>query len=94
MSIHIVTATEASRSFSNILNKVHYQGESYEIRRGKEIIAKIIPVTSTKKPTLKLGALNALLEHLPQLENQDKQRFKKDLEQIRTQMKLEDKSWD
>ena len=93
MSIHTISATEASRSFSNILNKVHYQGESYEIKRGNEIIAKIIPITS-KKSFLKISDLDKLLKYIPHLDKQDQDAFANDVEKIRTQMKLEDKSWD
>ncbi len=57
MSNHIVSATEASRTLSNILNKVHYQGEHYEIKQGKNIIAQIIPV-AYKKASMKVNKLN------------------------------------
>ena len=95
MSLHIITATEAGRSLSNILNKVHYQGESYDIKRGKEIIARIIPV-KPKTTLLKVKDLNNLFKHLPHLENKDQADFQKDIELIRAQMKLDDKdkSWD
>ena len=90
---HIITATEASRSLSTILNKIHYQGESYEIRRGKEIIAQMIPVAS-KKTGLKIGELNALLKRLPPLDREDQAMFEKDVEQIRLEMKSEHDPWD
>lgn len=78
---HIISATEASRSLSNILNKVHYQGETYEIKRGKVIIAKIIPAES-KRSVLKVSHLNYLFKHLPHLEPKDQQAFENDIEQI------------
>ncbi len=95
MSIHTISATEASRSLSDILNKVHYLGESYEIKRGKEIIARIVPV-QPRKTTLKVSELNEVYQHLPSLDEKDKNSFEKDIEQIRAQMKIEDegKSWD
>lgn len=95
MSIHIITATEASRSFSNILNKVHYQGESYEIKRGKEVIARIVPA-APKKTELKVSELNTIYNRLPPLDEKDEAAFIKDIEQIRAQMKIDDegKSWD
>lgn len=89
MSSDIISATEASRSLSNILNKVHYQGENYEIKRGKEVIAKIIPAAS-KKAALKVSALNELLQHLASLEEDDQQAFEKDIQQIRSHMKTGD----
>ena len=93
MSTHIITATEASRSLSTLLNKIYYQGESYEIRRGKEINAQMIPVTS-KKTGIKIANLNALFKRLPQLDKEDQERFAKDIEQIRLEMKSEHDPWD
>lgn len=83
---HVITVTEARRSLSTILNKIHYQGESYEIRRGKEIIAKIIPAVS-KKTGLKIGELKALFKRLPQLDSKDQELFEKDVEQTRLKCK-------
>ncbi len=95
MSKHIVTATEASRTFSSILNKVHYLGESYEIRRGKEVIACIVPAKPNRE-VLKVAELNAIFEHLPTLDEKDKEAFANDIESIRHQMNNEDRSklWD
>lgn len=93
MSIHVISATEASRTFSVILNKVHYQGEHFDIKRGKEIIAQIIPVAH-KKASMKVIDLNNFFKHLPSIEADDQIAFEKDIEQIRLQNKLEDNSWD
>ena len=90
---HIITATEVGRSLSTILNKIHYQGESYEIRRGKEIIAQMIPIAG-KKTGLKISELNALFKRLPQLDREDQEMFEKDIEQIRFEMKSEHNPWD
>ena len=38
-----LTATEAVRRFYEILNLVRYQGKSFEIVRGKESVARIVP---------------------------------------------------
>lgn len=93
MKSHAISATEASRSLSNILNKVHYLGESYDIKRGKNVIAKLIPVAA-QKTTLKIVELNQLFKHLPQLEDKDQQAFENDIKQIRINMKAEDNPWD
>lgn len=93
MSTRIISATEASRKFSIILNKVHYQGEHYEIKRGKDIIAQIIPV-GHKKSSIKVCELKAFFKRLPTIETEDQQAFSKDIEDIRTQNRFEDKSWD
>ena len=90
---HTISATEVSRTLSHILNKVHYQGESYEIKRGKEIIAKIIPATS-KKSILKVSELNKLLKHFSSLEKNDQNAFAMDIEQIRANTKFQENRWD
>lgn len=93
MSTHIISATEASRTLSLILNKVHYQGEHYEIKRGKDIIAQIIPVDH-KKTTMIVGELNTFFKKLPMIESDDQSTFEKDIAYIRSQNKLGDESWD
>lgn len=93
MSTHVISATEASRTLSVILNRVHYQGEHYEIRRGKDIIAQIIPVAH-KKTSMKVGELNEFFKKLPTIESNDKKAFENDIKQIRSQNKFEDESWD
>lgn len=39
-----VSATEAARQFSDLLNRVRYRGESFEIVRGGEVVARIVPI--------------------------------------------------
>lgn len=92
MARHILSATEASRSLSDILNKVHYQGQSFEIKRGKEIIAKIIP-SSSQKRTMRVSELNELLQHLPPLDPEDRKSFAKELKEIRSKTH-EENPWD
>ncbi len=93
MSSHTISATEASRSLSSILNKVHYQGEIYVIKRGKEVIAKIVPA-APKNTTLKISALNELFKHFAHLDEDDQQAFEEEIKNIRSHMKIEDDSWD
>lgn len=40
----IITATEASRSFSEMLHRVAYSGETFVIKKGNRIMARIMPV--------------------------------------------------
>lgn len=93
MQYRIISATEASRSLSGILNKVHYQGQSFEVKRGREIIAKIIPAESHKR-ILKISELATLFQNLPSLELEDSQSFENDLRTVRTQLPAEKNSWD
>ena len=38
-----LTATALARNFSAYLNQVCYQGASFEIKRGTEIVARLMP---------------------------------------------------
>jgi antitoxin (DNA-binding transcriptional repressor) of toxin-antitoxin stability system len=93
MARHIISATEASRSLSDVLNKVHYQGITFEIRRGKETIARISPATP-KKHTIKISELNDFIKRLPSLEKEDIGTFEEDLRQIKTSAGSEDNPWE
>ena len=44
-----ITATEAARNFSDILNRVKYKGEEFAVERNGEVVCRIVPV----KPKLK-----------------------------------------
>lgn len=60
---HTLTATEAARSFSELLNRARYQGESFVIVRGREEVARLVPppmapaVTTVGQLVTKLRAL-------------------------------------
>jgi len=47
-----ITATEASRQFSDILNRVRYRGESFVVERSGEVVARIAPIGKDVRPTL------------------------------------------
>ncbi len=42
MKFHI-SATQAVRQFSDLLNRVHYRGEEFVIERGGEPVCEIVP---------------------------------------------------
>jgi antitoxin (DNA-binding transcriptional repressor) of toxin-antitoxin stability system len=80
----IVSATEAVRKFSELLNFVRYKGENYQIIRGGKPVASLRPVgTAPEVPSVEkrlearsgedfqlksLGELKRLLKTLPKLE--------------------------
>ena len=76
-----VSATEAVRKFSEILNSVRYRGESFTIIRGGKPVASISPVENLpkRKPLRDLGEL---VRSLPRL-GKEADRFGKDLKDIR-----------
>lgn len=54
-----VTATEAARRFSDLLNRVRYAGESFVIVRGDEEIGQLVPAEPNRPLTLR-GLLDIL----------------------------------
>ncbi len=44
MISHTLTASDAARSFSDVVNRVFYRRESFVVERGGEAVCKIEPV--------------------------------------------------
>lgn len=79
--IKTISATDAVRTFSELLNAIKYKGEFYTIIRGGKPAATIGPVeTITSMRTLKELAL--VLKAMPKLDDDDK--FAADVEDIIT----------
>ncbi len=74
-----ISATDAARTFSDLLNRVQYRGERVVVERGGTPICEIVPA---KPVTFTLAELGSLLHTLPKPDP----RFWDDLEKItRTQ---------
>jgi len=70
MGTATVTATEAVRSFSELLSNIRYRGDHYTILRGGKPVATLGPVgTLPSKRTL--AELVALVRELPHLDPED-----------------------
>lgn len=89
----IINATEANRTLSSILSKVHYFGESFEIRRGTKIIAKITPVDKENRG-ISAKELNELCQSLPQLDKDDIDDFAKTIKEIRASSQARTTLWE
>ncbi len=72
-----ITATEAVRKFSEILNSIKYKGDHYTVVRGGKPVASITPAGTTVK-TMVLGDLPGLVKTLPSL-GEEAERFRKDI---------------
>lgn len=66
----LISATEAVRRFSEIINNVRYRGEHYTVVRGGQPVATIAPVAGPA-PGRRLGELPALVQALPRLAPDD-----------------------
>ncbi|MGC9325887.1 MAG: hypothetical protein ACP5G0_14185 [Desulfomonilia bacterium] len=65
---HVINATQAVRSFSEILNEIKYKGATYTIERSGKAIAELSPVSSPLKKRV-LSELLIMLKNLPKLGN-------------------------
>lgn len=46
-----LTVTEAARNFSDVVNRVFYRGESMELTRGGQVVARLVPAAESQAPT-------------------------------------------
>ena len=86
-----ISVTQAVRQFSDLLNRVFYQGTTVELERGNKVIARISPVAPDSP--LKVKNLNRLFVEFPSL-GEDAKTFAKDLKDIRNQVPPEHNQWD
>jgi sulfur carrier protein ThiS len=57
-----ISATQAARTFSNILNRIGYNGDVFVVERGGKPVCRMLPAQPTK---LTLRELADLLQSLP-----------------------------
>lgn len=75
-----VTATEAVRDFSGILNLVRFKGDTYIVKRGGKPVARISPVEEPRVART-LKELGTLVGALPKL-GEELDSFEEDLNLI------------
>lgn len=61
-----ISATDAARSFADVINRVRYQGEHYEVVRNGEPVARIAPTVPAR--ALSVQEFADLLRNLPPLD--------------------------
>ncbi len=74
-----ITATDAVRNFSELLNNIRYRGEQYTILKGGKPAATIGPAAGSVKER-KLSDLKGIMRNLPRLED-DGEAFARDVAQ-------------
>ncbi len=57
-----ISATEAARNFSDLLNRVRYRGEEFVVERGGEAVCRIVPAKPLKRT---LADLARILDSAP-----------------------------
>lgn len=78
----LITATDMIRSFSDVVSRVYYKGETFDIKKGNNIVARLSPVKA--KATINISGLNNFFKSCPHLEANDAEDFKKILEEVRS----------
>ncbi len=86
-----MSVTQAVRQFSDLMNRVFYQGTTVELERGKRVIARISPVS--QESSMKVRNLNRFFSELPTL-GQDADSFAQDIASLREQIPVENNTWD
>ncbi|MGH2830358.1 MAG: type II toxin-antitoxin system Phd/YefM family antitoxin [Actinomycetota bacterium] len=61
-----ISATDAARGFAEVINRVRYQGEQFEIVRNGEAVARIVPTVPSRAVTA--AQLTDLVRNLPPLD--------------------------
>ncbi len=82
-----ISATEAARRFSEVLNRVRYRNETFIVKRGGEPICEIAPVRAA---TFTGRELVELLRSLP---HPDKEYLETIEQHVRRQPKAEKSKW-
>jgi prevent-host-death family protein len=78
-----ITATEAARRFSDLLDAVEHRSETFVVRRGGKPIARISPASASTG-----SAIKKLLREFPPDEQ-----WASDLTQVRAHLTSEEQRW-
>ena len=92
MAAKTITATEAARNFSDVLNQVRYQDTEFDIVRGKDVVARLVPARPSGG--VALDALNELFRALPRLGPGEAELFARDIERGAGRMRPDTVEWD
>ncbi len=91
MPHQIISATMLARNFSELLNRVRYQGITLDVTRGNEVIACISPASPTGG--VPIAQLDRLLASLAPLSPQEAAEFAADVSAVTGQLKPESDPW-
>ena len=89
---HLVTVTQIVRNFGDIIGRVYYKGEEFDIKKGANIVAHLSP--PKQQIGLSIMELEKLFTRSAFLSSEELDVFEKDLHFMReTKEELTDK-WD
>jgi antitoxin (DNA-binding transcriptional repressor) of toxin-antitoxin stability system len=86
-----INATQAARRFSDLLNRVAYQGASFDLTRGGRRIARLIPAGPPQR--VEVSELNAIFARIPSL-GDDAEFFAHDIADAQAAIVPDKDPWD
>lgn len=84
-----ISVTQAARGFSDLLNRVHYQGISFELTRGNRVIALLSPAEAPRGAPIE--RLDGLFASFPKLEDDDD--WEAELDELRANLPKDQDPW-
>ena len=89
-----ISATEAVRQFSDLLNNIRYRGSSYTVIRGGKPVATIVPVETAPQGRT-FGKLRDMFRTMPRLDPDDISFADDVIASVKTQPSLpEETAWE
>ena len=85
-----INVTKAARQFSELLNRVAYQGAAFELERGGKPVVRLVPTTTPG--SISMADLNDFFAGLPTL-GEDGEDFRRDVESLREALPKVDDPW-
>ncbi|MEQ1438894.1 hypothetical protein AAG565_06000 [Fontimonas sp. SYSU GA230001] len=92
MTRKLLTATEAARRFSDVLDNVSHHGARYDIKRGRSVVARLVPARTAPR-SISVKELSELLAQLPPLEPGDSARLERDIAAERKRLRAPRDRW-
>jgi len=86
-----VNVTQAARQLSDLLNRVAYQGASFELTRGGRSIARLVPAGPPKR--VKVSELNDIFARIPKL-GDDAEAFERDIADVQSSLVPDRDPWE
>lgn len=87
-----ITATEAIRSFSDIINKVYYQHQTFDVKKGKSIVARIVPYNYSSR--IEAKDLASFFAASPKLTEGDSDVLINEMNEIRLKAEVREIKWE
>ena len=86
-----ISATEAARSFSEVLNQVQYRDASFSIARGKKVVARLVP--PALPAGLPLADLNRMFAGLVHLGRAEASKWRAEVSSMRRARRPQVRKW-